>query len=113
MIMRYSPTTAALSTVPLTPPAFAQNLPARALAIPCGHAVAWMPDGWTGTQPTNARAAPGGVTNIATFTELAPGTLPKTIQLKLAPQPAPDQTTKVWSGAMIVAGSNVQIAAYR
>lgn len=55
----------------------------------------------------------GRMTNIAKFKELQPGTRPKQIALLEHGTPQPPRTQLVWSGVMLVRGTNTAVSAYR
>ncbi len=55
----------------------------------------------------------GKVTNIATFSELPAGTVPKELKVVKQNDPQPPGTTLVWSGVMIVKGTSTSVRAYR
>ncbi len=57
--------------------------------------------------------SPNGLTNIVTFQELAPGTVPKPLMLVKQGGPKPTGTKQVWSGTMVVQGTSTAIVAYR
>lgn len=52
-------------------------------------------------------------TNVVTFTELPAGTVPKPLKIVKQNDPQPPGTKNVWSGVMIVAGTNTAVVAYR
>lgn len=55
----------------------------------------------------------GKVTNLATFKELPPGTRPKALTLVKQGTTAPANTQAVWSGVMLVSGTNTAVQACR
>ena len=52
-------------------------------------------------------------TNIATFRELPPGTVPKPLKVVKQGDPQPPGTNQVWSGVMVVTGTNTAVVAFR
>jgi len=52
-------------------------------------------------------------TNIVTFRELAPGTVPKKLIVVKKGNPQPPGTNQVWSGVMVVKGTSTAVTAYR
>jgi hypothetical protein len=55
----------------------------------------------------------GPVANIVTFKDWEPGTVPNKLTLVKDGDDEPDGADKVWSGAMIVEGTNEYVHAYR
>lgn len=55
----------------------------------------------------------GRITNIATFKKLKRGTFANKLTLVKHGEAQPDGTVEVWSGVMIVAGTNEAVSAYR
>lgn len=55
----------------------------------------------------------GKVTNLAKFKELPPGTRPKALSLVKQGTAPPANTKVVWSGVMLVTGTNTAVQAYR
>ncbi|MFZ5451348.1 MAG: hypothetical protein ACOZF2_05690 [Thermodesulfobacteriota bacterium] len=53
------------------------------------------------------------VTNIVTFYELSPGTIPKPITLVKQGGSQPSGTKQVWAGVMVVEGNLTSVVAYR
>jgi len=51
--------------------------------------------------------------NEVTFEELSAGTRPKRLKIVKHTESQPPGTKKVWEGAMIVAGTNTDVIAYR
>ena len=54
-----------------------------------------------------------GRTNIVTFSELPPGTVPKRLLLVREDDPQPPEMQRVWSGKMVVTGTPMSVVAYR
>jgi len=52
-------------------------------------------------------------TNIVTFRDFPVGTFPKPLKIVKQNDPQPQGTKKVWSGVMVVAGTNTAVVAYR
>ncbi len=52
-------------------------------------------------------------TNEVTFETLPAGTRPKELKIVKHTEPPPPGTKKIWEGAMIVAGTNTVVIAYR
>ena len=52
-------------------------------------------------------------TNLITFEKLSAGTLLPRVMVTIHPAPAPAAHTKVWSGAMSVAGKNELVDVWR
>jgi hypothetical protein len=52
-------------------------------------------------------------TNVVTFRELAPGTVPKPLKVVKDGDPQPPGTERVWAGVMVVKGTTTAVAAYR
>jgi hypothetical protein len=55
----------------------------------------------------------GQLGNKVTFETLPAGTVPKELKVVKHTAPQPPGTKKVWEGAMIVAGTNTDVIAYR
>src|SRR5262245_8941664 len=55
----------------------------------------------------------GRITNIAKFRELPAGTRPKQLTLVVQGTAQPAGTKLVWSGVMVVSGTNQAVIAYR
>lgn len=55
----------------------------------------------------------GKFTNLVTFEELADDAEPGKFKLALATDPAPTDFALVWSGPMIVSGTNTMVSGYR
>ena len=54
------------------------------------------------------------LTNLALFHDLAPGTLPAgEVQVLDFAAPAPANATLVWSGAVVIAATNVAVSVFR
>jgi hypothetical protein len=53
------------------------------------------------------------VTNIAKFKELAAGTVPAKLTLVKQGDQPPAQSQRVWSGVMVVSGTNEALSAWR
>lgn len=53
------------------------------------------------------------VTNLVTFRELPAGTRPKPLMVVKQGDPQPPGTKPVWSGTMVVEGTNTAVIAYR
>jgi hypothetical protein len=51
--------------------------------------------------------------NIVTFSKLPAGTIPNPVKLIKQGDPQPPGTQKIWSGAMVVQGTNTAVTAYR
>ena len=51
--------------------------------------------------------------NIVTFRPLPAGTIPKPLKLIKQNDPKPPGTRKIWSGAMVVQGTNTVVTVYR
>src|SRR5438034_64569 len=51
--------------------------------------------------------------NRVTFRPLPAGTVPKDVQVVKLTDPAPPSAARIWSGAMIVSGTNTAVAVYR
>ncbi len=55
----------------------------------------------------------GRITNLATFSELDPGTVPKPITFLAHDAPLPTGAKIVWAGVMVVAGNTSALKASR
>lgn len=55
----------------------------------------------------------GQITNVATFDELAPGTVPPALTIVKHGSPAPPGTSQEWSGVMLVEGSMQPVVGHR
>ena len=55
----------------------------------------------------------GKLANLATFKELAPGTVPPRPTIVKQGDPPPAGTKKVWSGVMLVQGTSTAVIGYR
>ncbi len=55
----------------------------------------------------------GTPTNVATFDELAPGTIPPTLTMVTQGTAEPPDTSQVWSGVMLVEGRPESLVGYR
>jgi len=51
--------------------------------------------------------------NRVTFRPLPAGIVPKDVQVVMLTDPAPPGAARIWSGAMIVGGTNTAVAVYR
>ena len=55
----------------------------------------------------------GRVTNLARFTELAPGTMPQPITFVVNDAALPAGASSAWAGVMMVGGTTIAVKAYR
>jgi hypothetical protein len=55
----------------------------------------------------------GKTTNIATFSTLPAGTVPKALTVVNQTEPQPSGTVSTWSGTMLVKGTSTAVHAYR
>jgi hypothetical protein len=62
---------------------------------------------------SRVKASDAGVTNIVTFRELPPGTIPKPLTMVKQGDPQPPGTKEIWSGVMVVEGTLTSVVAYR
>jgi hypothetical protein len=55
----------------------------------------------------------GRVSNVVTFTELAPGTVPPPLTIAKQVDPPPQGKRRVWTGVMVLAGTLQAVIGYR
>lgn len=62
---------------------------------------------------SSVTAHEGRLTNIATYLERLPGTIPPRARLTLDTDPPPGTLHEVWRGAMLVSGTNRMVVLWR